>query len=491
VRRRSFLAGAVALPAAARLAKAASNTVTLRYADKRQVVEGFGTCINTWQADVAHAYRQDGFVRSYLEQLGATALRIELWGGLPMAPRERWQDISWHEFAFYSKEGNRAKVTVEVAKRLSARSNGSLRIIATAWSPPPWMKLNGTLGNGHPKRKNYALKLDDPIEGGKWTKPGHDPDGQERYRYVALNKLRHDRYRHFAKLLVEWKRYFRSQGVELYAMSPANEPRFSHWFSSCVYTPEEYAELLEIIAEVFAAEGEPQTAFFGPEHMTWDLASNRRYLDAIARRKAGAKSLYAVAAHGYIDGYAADLRGASTVSFGRLVEAYGKKAWITEGGFGAHDWPAPLHQLGAALLYALRDGNVSLLTVWQTLTRDPPNEHGLMSLQGPTKKTYVAMQFWRFIRPGMYRIGVDVDAALDAVAFDDAAEARTVLVILNRASHAQLVSLKPTGRRRAKIEAVYVTDVSRNCSPIPGVDGPNVLAIPPESVLTVLLSARD
>jgi hypothetical protein len=86
-----------------------------------------------------------------------------------------------------------------------------------------------------------------------------------------------------------------------------------------------------------------------------------------------------------------------------LASKYRKKSWITEGGFGGHEWPAPLHQLAMAFLYALRDGGVSLLTPWQTLTRQP-DEHGLMSLRGPTKKTYVAMQFWRFIRPGMVRV---------------------------------------------------------------------------------------
>jgi len=229
---------------------------------------------------------------------------------------------------------------------------------------------------------------------------------------------------------VEWARYFRSLGIALYAISPANEPQFSHWFESCVYTPDEYAELIEIIAWMFANQGVPPMPIFGPEHMTWDVAGTRRYLEALGRRASAQQALTAIASHGYVDGYAADLRKASTLEFRKLAAPYGKKLWVTEGGFGKHEWPAPLHELCASFLYALRDGGVSLLTTWQTLTRYPPNEHGLMSVRGPTKKTYAAMQFWRFIRPGMVRIGVDVPGTLQAVAFRERLLNRMELALL-------------------------------------------------------------
>jgi len=442
--------------------------------------------MNTWQADVAAGYRKDDFAKLYLETLGASALRIELWGALVPVVRERWQDITWHDFSFEGG-GERGVVTTEVSKTLHAASRGALRVIATTWSPPPWMKVNGSLGNGHPKRKNYSLNIDHPIEGGNWTKPLPGEEGAERFRYIATNKLRHDRYLHFAKLLVEWTRYFQSLGVTLYALSPTNEPRFSHWFSSCVFNPDEYAELVETVAWMFKNQGEPSMRIFGPEHMTWDISGNRRYLEALRERPPALQNLTAIASHGYLDGYTTDLRRASPGAFGKFAAPYNKKIWVTEGGFGDHEWPAPLHQLGASFLYALRDGGVSLLTTWQTLTSDPPDEHGLMGLKGPTKKTYAAMQFWRFIRPGMVRIGVDVTGTLDAVAFEDVKLEKTVIVLLNRTRNVSTVSLHLTGKRLAALESVYLTDASHDCTAVSGWRDTNALTLPAESIATLVL----
>jgi O-glycosyl hydrolase len=225
--------------------------------------------------------------------------------------------------------------------------------------------------------------------------------------------------------------------------------------------------------------------------MTWDVAGNRRYLEALNRRVAARQALTAIASHGYVDGYAADLRRESTTSFGKLAAPYGKKIWVTEGGFGGHAWPAPLHELAASFLFALRDGGVSLLTVWQSLTRYPPTEHGLMSVRGPTKKTYAAMQFWRFIRPGMVRISADVSGRLDAVAFEDTNAGKTVLVLLNRTRDASSISLRLNGKRLEAIDAGFVTDSARDCAKVAEWRDPRALTLPPESVATLVLRTRD
>ncbi len=487
MKRRVLLAGLTLLPLLPRITHAATTTVEIDHTKRYQVVEGFGTCINTWHADVATAYQQDDWARFYLDTLGASALRIELWAGVAQTPRERWQDITWRDFNFQGPS-RRATITVDVAKRLLSLSQGSLRIIATAWTPPAWMKVNGSLGNGHPKRKNFALNLDNPVERGDWVTAEDSEEGRERYSFLGRNKLRRDRYLHFAKYLVEWSRYLESEGIRLYALSPTNEPRFSHWFESCVHTPNEYAELLETVTWMFANQGEPPIPIFGPEHMTWDIAGNKRYLDALVRRHGNTMPLAALASHGYIDGYRADLRKESTSEFRELAEPAARKIWVTEGGFGGHQWPAPLHQLGAAFLYALRDGGVSLLTPWQTLTRHPPDANGLMSLHGPTKKTYVAMHFWRFIRPGMVRIAASGGKALDTVAFQDIRADTIIVVLLNRTQFPTTALLDIQNNQRLRIEEFFVTNESLNCERIIRSYELRHVRIPQESLVTLVLA---
>lgn len=486
-KRRVLLSGLTLLPFSPRIASATSNAIVVDHSQRYQVVEGFGTCINFWHSDVAAAYQQDKWVSFYLEALRASVLRIGLWGGVSTVPRERWQDINQQEFEFQG--GTRGALIIAIAKRLHSVSNGRLRVIASTWSPPAWMKVNSSLGNGHPDKKNFSLSLDNPTERHHWNSSENNGDGRERHAYLGRNKLRRDRYLHFAKYLVEWARYLRSQGIPLYALSPANEPRFSHWFESCVYDPAEFAELVEVVAWMFANQGEATMPLFGPEHMTGDIAGNGKYLAALAANRNANRSLSAVASHGYIDGYRADLRKESTSTFRKLAEPLGKKVWVTEGGFGGHTWPDPLHQLGASFLYALRDGNVSLLTAWQTLTRSPPDAHGLMSLLGPTKKTYVAMQFWRFIRPGMVRVGADGIPGLDYVAFEDVASETTVVVMLNRHQHPATVALLLKQRRMAEVSAIYVTDATRDCARIDGRHDARSLTIPMKSIITVMLKS--
>jgi glucuronoarabinoxylan endo-1,4-beta-xylanase len=459
--------------------------ITIDRTRRFQVIEGFGTAINTWHADVAAAYRREEFTDFYLNTLGASALRINLWSGVLTVAKDRWQEINWRDFRF-DGEGAQGGITVDTARRLHAASKGHLCIVASVWSPPAWMKVNGSITNGHPGRKSIGLNLSSAIERGNWDRPASDDSGGERYRYIGRNKLRRDRYAHFAKYLVEWVRFFRSLGIRLHALSIANEPRFSHWFDSCIYAPDEYADLLETVARVFADEGESGVVFFGPETMAWDTVGNREYLAAMAKYPRALGVIDAVAAHGYVDGYASDLRHASVATLGTLARNYRKKSWITEGGFGGHEWPAPLHQLAIAFLYALRDGGISLLTPWQTLTRQP-DEHGLMSLQGPTKKTYVAMQFWRFIRPGMVRVGLETGGRLDGVAFEDPACNTTVVVLLNRGQATAPIYLQLQQKNMASIDALFITDASRDCARMSERLYPHTLVIPPEAVVTAVL----
>jgi glucuronoarabinoxylan endo-1,4-beta-xylanase len=478
--RRKFLSGLLALPITT-MAVPRPNRVALRFGDRYQTIEGFGTCINTWQADVAAAYRREDLQRFFLETLGASALRIPLWSGVCTESKDRWQDISFRDFRFdapASDPGTDSRVTNEVAMRLNSASSGRLRIIATAWTPAAWMKVNASLGNGHPQRKNFHYESFRQAESGK--------EGTDHHTYLVRNRLRRDRYPHFAKLLVEWTRYFRSLGIAFHAISPTNEPRFSHWFESCIYTPEEYAELVDVIAWMFANEGEPRMPIYGPELMTWDLVGNRGFLQALVARPRALQSLGSLASHGYIDGYVADMRPDSLVAFGKLAAQFGKKAWITEGGFGDHEWPAPLHQLSASFLSALRDSGVSMLTTWQMLSRTA-DEHALMGLDGPTKKTYAAMQFWRFIRPGMVRIGTETDGTLDAVGFEDSAAGKTVVVLLNRSRSAVPISLDLKGRRLAAIDGAFITDESNDCSRASGWRNADLLLVPRESLVTLVL----
>jgi len=452
----------------------------LDLAREHQTIEGFGTSITTWIPELVALYDGPEFPRFYLEQLGASVLRIDLWHGSAPVETARWEDISRRDFSLEGS-GERGGTFVRTAERLHRHSRGKIRIIASVWSPPGWMKINGSAGNGNAARQNYGLSEAD-LRGAPPASAGDD-----RQTYLHQNKLRPDRYHHFAKLLVEWTRFFRERGVPLYALSPQNEPRFSHWFGSAVYTPTELAELVRVVVWMFDHEREPMPRLFGPETMTGDTEGNQMYLEALFAKPNVGERMHALASHGYVDGYETERAPEAALAFRRLAAPYGKVLWATEGGTGAHGWPAALHELGASLFNSLARGDAALVAPWQVVT-GTADTHSLMPLGGPTKKTFVAMQFFRFIRPGMRRVEVVAAApGPSVVGFRDPESSALVVVVLNRSPRPTTTRFSVLDGRPYRIRASYLTDRGHDCSLVERGPALASIAVPGEAVLTLLL----
>ncbi len=403
-------------------AEAAPLRLMVRPEVRHQTIEGFGSSINAWTAPHYQLYYNDAFTEFAANELGMSIFRLQMWGGVSpheiTDPREiRYQDFRW------TGEGLRGKMNVDWARRLVA-ANPEVRIIGSIWSAPAWMKVNGS------RTGTRAGYLHDP-------KRDYDHD----------NRLRDDRYEHFAQWVVEWTRYMESQGTPFYAISLQNELVFTQWFESTLYTPEQYARLVRITGERFEAEGVRKPLFFGPEDMTMatyrDEQRHRPFIDALLQPDV-AKYFDVFATHGYSDGVRGDGRN-TPVGYWESVKSFGRPYWITEGGTGRHTWPSPVARgVGPQLHVALTRANVSLFTGWQ-LTSNPgrASEHDFMDWDQPTKKTYTAMHFWRHIRPGAVRVEVEVEesSGLLASAYVHDRRGERVLVVLNPQAEDRTIQL--------------------------------------------------
>jgi O-glycosyl hydrolase len=141
------------------------------------------------------------------------------------------------------------------------------------------------------------------------------------------------------------------------------------------------------------------------------------------------------------------------------------------------------------MMNALLYGDVSLVTPWQAVGASP-STHDLAGLEGPTKKTFVAAQFFRHIRPGMTRVQITQprDPGASCVAFRSPSGERVVVVFVNRQEKQVPVSLEVSGAGRTRALA-FLTDAARNHS---SVDlNPKSLLLPPESVLTLVLQVSQ
>ena len=474
--RRDFLAlSMVGLGAGAGCDREKSSvTCTVRTDQRFQTMEGLGTSLIGW---VVKLYRTPCHSEFYSKELGATVVRVELSSGA-VPEVERWQDITAQTFDL-DGPGQRAANYLRSAQALTRASGNTLRVIGTVWSPPGWMKHNGLGNNGNKQRKNFSLspeEVAEPLSASAQRRISQDD-------FLHSNKLRHDRYQHFAKSLVEWVRLYRAHDIDLYGLGPQNEPRFSHWFGSAVYSAAELARLIEAIDDIFRREHETLPRLFAPETMTHDDAVNRIYLEALFSGARPGQHVHALASHGYVDGYRSDDAPESAARFYQLAKRYQKRVWMTEGATGGHDWPEPLHQLGSSLLNSLVAGHASLVTPWQFLSEEP-DTHALMPVSGPTKKTFVAVHFFRFIRPEMTRVAAEVTGSerVSAGAFVDAK--RSVVVLLNRSSERKHIICAFPGRP-SQLRECYVTDRRHNLRTLSGTQLSRI-ELPGESIATLV-----
>ena len=448
--------------------------ITVDAEQRFQTIEGWGTCLIAWRPEWRERYRTAEFEKLYVEEMGANILRVNLWGGVHDKAVESPGEIKHADFDF-SVDGGRPQVFVDVGKALLAR-DPEMKLIGTVWSPPAWMKENGSItdddGSGYlpSDRVDYANN-----EGRR-----HD------------NRVKPEHFEHFVAWLVEMVKYHYAHGAPLYAVSPSNEPQFTQGFESCVWTAKDLATVTKMLREQLDAAGYEGVKIFGPETMTGfnRPGANFEFVEEFGRV---ADSFDAWATHGYTNGVDGDVSANSSAEFWKLIEKSGKPYWVTEGGTGGHDWPQPLGGAAAMMHNALVHGHASAVVPWQ-ICESQPNEHGLMVGLEIGKKADAARHYWRYIRPGAVRIAATPSESdgVAASAFVHEANGTLTLVLLNTAEEEREVSLSMSGLNVASLVPT-VTDADRSFAggEAIGVEHESVtLSLPAESITTLVGEAQ-
>ena len=104
-----------------------------------------------------------------------------------------------------------------------AEKRGCTRFMSTVWSPPAWMKTNNNVIGGHLRPDNLSM-------------------------YVRGYKEHH--------------------GIDIYAISLANEPDVTVRYSSCYWTGKEFHDFLKFLIPVFERDKITAKVIVG-EHSSW------------------------------------------------------------------------------------------------------------------------------------------------------------------------------------------------------------------------------
>lgn len=270
--------------------KAADPDVAVKWKTEKQEIDGFGgsgaylQALNLMSFPEPQRTEVLDLLFSTTKGAGISIIRNIIGDGGETADGGRWGKKSDGPSAsIQPKEGQWSWTGDEdqVWLMKEAKKRGCTRFISAAWSPPAWMKTNNSVIDG--------------------------------------SNLKKDKYRAYAEYLAEYVNgYKKHHDLEIYAVSPQNEPTFTGGYSCCQWSPEDFLDFTKNhIIPVFKEKKVAAKYMLG-EHMFWDEGFAVPSLnDPIACERVDI-----VAAHGY---------GAPN-GYGVLpvATAKGKKIWETE-----------------------------------------------------------------------------------------------------------------------------------------------------------------
>jgi glucosylceramidase len=283
-----------------------------------------------------------------------------------------------------------------------------LRIIASPWSAPAWMKTSENLIGGE-------------------LLPQYESN--------------------YADYLVKYLDTYRDNGIPIFALTLQNEPGFVPITYPGMEMPA--TTRARIVAQYLGpklANRRPKTHILGWDH-NWNAPEQPLsvFADPAAAR--------------YIDGVAWHCYEGSPYAQGRVHRAYPQKdAYITECSGG--DWASSIH---GELLWFARDLLITGIRQWArgvvywNLALDEnhgPHFGGCAACKGVilidshtgavsrNDEYYALAHFSRFVLPGAVRVGsTATDKGIDNVAFQNASDGSIVLVMANSNTEARHVSV--------------------------------------------------
>jgi glucosylceramidase len=313
--------------------------------------------------------------------------------------------------AHFALDANRTQLTPLL--RAARSINPQLKVVASPWSAPGWMKNSGNLVGG---------------------------------------KLRPEAYGVFADYLLRYADASAQAGVPIYALTVQNEPGFAPTdYPGMLFEPAARARFIrEYLGPRLAARQHP------PLLLDWDHNWDKPEapLHVLADDDA-ARYIAGVAWHCYYGEVQAQLQ---------VHEAHpDKDAYLTEcsgGGWSPHWSEALRHFVGHLMIGSTRAWAKGVI-LWNLALDEQHGPHaggckncrGVVTIDTASGRVARNVEYYslahlsRFVRPGARRIkSSDAEEGLQNVAFRNADDGSLVLLVLNGGSEGRIFSVRSGGR---------------------------------------------
>ena len=354
---------------------------TIYLDNSKQVIRGFGAAnILPWRPDMTTDEVNKAFGTGD-GQIGFSLLRLR---------------VPWDSSEF----------NLNIPTALAAQNMG-VEIIASPWTPPPWMKTNN---------------------------------------YIVGGRLHDTSYTSYAAHLKSFVDYLANNGIQLSAISVQNEPDVRVTYESCDWNA---ATMLRFMKENAPSIG---IDVFAPESANF----NHGISDAILNDPVALANTAFIGGHIY---------GGGLEPY-PLAQSKGKGIWMTEHLVLETAWEDNL-ATGKEILDCMNAGMSAY--IWWYIVRfygpiyddDPRTPVG--AVKGEiSKRGYVMSQFARFVRPGYLRISAtkNPQQGIYLSAYKNGSD--VVIVAINNNSQAINQSFKIQNGSVSSFTQ-YVTSSSKNC----------------------------
>lgn len=327
-----------------------------------------------------------------------------------------------------------------------AKKRGTTRFWSTVWSPPAWMKDNGQTGNGGS------------------LSPAH--------------------YQDYADYLATYVNQYKARfGLDIYAISPANEPDFTAPYPSCRWTGQQFHDfILNNLKPTFRRNSVPAKVML-PETSFWDESLAQESLDDPNTNS----RVNIVAAHNY---------SWQPNSLFPNAKAYGKKIWQTEVSFfSAFDpsmadgmtWAKQVHDFMTRI-------EANAWHYWW-LASNSTDAESLIQMGDPgtqnytvSKRLFTIGNFSRFVRPGYIRLNTTANPLPNVYvsSYKDPSTGKFAVVVINDSASNQSLKFSLSGFNTSSVTP-YITSATQNLQAQSKVQVSNrafSVTIPPQSVVT-------
>lgn len=393
-----------------------------------QTIDGFGAALPMWTTNMLLSDEVRTLVGMGDEELGLSILRTII-----------------------SPNSDEWELAVDNLKDAKAFGE-DLQILASPWSPPAYMKSNGSTTNGGKLLTNY--------------------------------------YPAYATHLNDYVSYMAAEDVEIDVVSVQNEPDWHPSYDSCDWSGTELRNFLRdhgatIQAKMLVGES---------------LRFNRAYTDP-SLNDAGALQNFE-----YVGGHLYSAQSSGTFTRYPLAESRGKHRWMTEwlihdadgggaaiwGGNNLTVWNETLDSVLASVHQSMDVQWNAYIWWWArrfySLIGDGESQYGT-ERGAVLKRGWAFSHYAKFVRPGYTRVGLTVRSGFNSVyttAYQG--DGKTVVVLLNRSNSNYRDVVINSAASIAGAEA-YVTSQSQNRAPLNVTlsGSSSVIDIPARSIVTLVM----